>query len=92
MIDNIIHNTIYQTNHCRYHVFFTYKYDSYNMTPTSLFHVTSYQKINNDDDNMSLIKYNFFRIQHHAQLKNIIWRWKTNILPILSFSKTGFTI
>ena len=39
------------------------------MTPTSLFHVTSYQKINNDDDNMSLIKYNFFRIEHHAQLK-----------------------
>ena len=61
IIDNIIHNTIYQTNHCRYHVFFTYKYDSYNMTPTSLFHVTSYQKINNDDDNMSLIKYNFFQ-------------------------------
>ena len=59
MIDNIIHNTIYQSNHCRYHVFL-------------------HKKISNGDDNMSLIKYNFFQNTAPCSIKkHHLWGWKT---------------
>ena len=70
MIDNIIYNTIYQINRCRYHVFLhTNMILTKNNDADIIIHITSYQKIINDVNNMSLIKYSFFQNTASCSIK-----------------------
>ena len=61
------------------------------MMPPSLF-ILHHIKIINDVDNISLIKHNFFRKLHHAQLKTLFVGGKQSYSPTYHLVKTGFTI
>ena len=63
-------------------------YNIYSSYKIIIIHITSYQKIINDVDTMSHIKYIFFRICHTSYtIKTLFGGEKKNIFANLSFSK-----